>query len=118
MDNGGALLLTILLMAVSLYFMLHPTPGKFIQSDKLGWVAVRGVAFTWSLIMALGTYSHWYSFGQTLRALLSEFDSSTPGDNSNIPTHKITLLSWCACWLVVVQIIAIFYIADWCKFGL
>jgi hypothetical protein len=104
--NVGVLLATLILM-------LAPMPGAMIVGSG-GWLVVRGIVLIWSTVMAIGTYSNWINFGIAIKALIKG-NKSNSWANSKVRT--ISLVSWIALWIVFGQIMASFYVAEWCIGG-
>ena len=99
----GSGLVNVVMFVVSLVLMLSPEPGSAITGPG-GWMLVRLVAFIWSLVMGVGVASKWKMFIPMFKELLTF-------KNKN-------LIKWIVLWIVFVQIMATFFIAEWCVGGL
>lgn len=85
-------IITTLVMFVSLVLALVGEPGSAIQGPG-GWMIVRTIALAWSVILAVGTFTKW----------------TWPKEFKNL-----NMLKWIALWILFWQVMASFYVADWC----
>jgi hypothetical protein len=120
--NYGPGLINISMLVISLIVGLSANPGIAITAGEYGWAIVRGIVLLWSVFMAVGTYSKWIFIGKGLKELFNKFmNVKTPKTSDRKWVHsmfgKTSLNMWVACWIVVWQIIAIFYVASWCTSG-
>jgi hypothetical protein len=95
-------------------------PSAFIQTSKISWLVVRAVVFVSAIVLALLTY-----YGTGMAAARKEFldDLKNFGkdyqQSANLPDflNNVRLLVWVFWWIICFQIMASFYIADWCING-
>lgn len=119
---------TMLAFIVILGIGLEVEPSHAIQQGALGFLIVRGLALVYALIAAVISYSEGKfkeSFAQ-LKIELSTFKSSvkTASASSSGVFGFISELGnlapftlWISWFIIAVEIMASFYVYDWCRTG-
>ena len=90
----GAGMLTVLILAASLVLALAGEPSAAITNPG-GWLLVRGITLVWSVVVSIGSYSKWRK-----------------------PVFNNSMYKWIAIWIIFWQVLAIFYIQEWCVDGI
>lgn len=95
-------------------------PSQFIQRSSISWLVVRGVALCCSIVLALLTY-----YGTGMAAAYREVKNDIinirkdAAASNSVPEflNNISAAAWLFWWIFCFQLMAIFYIADWCPTG-
>jgi hypothetical protein len=120
MKNIKPFLITAGFFLASLGVMLEVEPHEIIKSSPL---LVRVITLVWAVILAVGSYSKWTALGTAISELVADLMSipadikasvKKEGNTARNYMNTAPLLLWTLCWVVGSQIMASFYIADWC----
>jgi len=95
-------------------------PSNYIQTNAGSWLAVRGIVLVSSIVLSLLTYygtGMWAARKELLddiKNLKKDFQQS-----ANVPEflNNVRLLVWVAWWIFCFQVMATFYISEWCPTG-
>jgi len=98
--------LIAILAFAPLVFGMAVEPSDWIQHNSSAWLVVRlGIVLPLSIVLSLITY-----YGVNVK---------TAFDNENLPAslRDVNALAWTGWWIFCFQIMATFYVADWCATG-
>jgi hypothetical protein len=98
--------------------MLGVEPGGFIQHSVFGWVAVRLVVLVYAAVVAALTFTEG-NIAPVKGEVVQEMKNlKTYGYNSlDKICANAPLFGWTAAWVIATQLMASFYISDWCAYG-
>jgi hypothetical protein len=117
-DNGPGLI-TVAVLVISLFLALSGEPGPIIK-EGAGWAIVRGITLVWSILVAIGSYSKWIYFGKGIKELVNNIKGIKSAVNTGWKHsyfQSFSLIMWVITWIICWQVMASFYVADWCANG-
>lgn len=114
-------ILTVIVALAAIVFALEIEPSEFIQTSPVGWLAVRCIALVGAVVLGLITnYGGNFFAGakeviEDIKYLKSEKSASKSfGEFIN----NASGFAWVAWWVICFQLMAFFYIAEWCASGI